>query len=314
MPRHEVQKITVLGTGNMGPGMAMLFAQHGYPVTIWAHSSAGRRKAERDCSVLAGDLERSGAITNDQAAAIARSITVTEDLGSAVSEADWISESIVENLEIKREVIGQVQKSRHTQPIIASNTSTLLPSSIQSNLPSPERVLVAHFWNPAHLVPLVEICGSDVTDPEAVETTATLLKRVGKDPVVMKKEILGFIGNRLMHAMYREALRLIADGIIDAEGIDRVVLSSFGPRFANLGPMEYLDYIGLDHIKRIQGYLYDDLDAAGGVTPEIERLNREGALGVKTGLGLYDWKGKDPDDVRARRDAEFLRRLSGGDA
>jgi 3-hydroxybutyryl-CoA dehydrogenase len=307
-----IRKIAVLGTGNMGPGVATLFAKSGFPVTVWAHSASGRDKALADCETIAQDLSDNGLLTGEERLALAGRIVVTEDLEAAVVNSDFISESIVEDLEAKRRIIGQIQRICSSQPIIASNTSTLLPSSLQEGARDPGSVLVAHFWNPAHLVPLVEVCGGTLASTEVKVATVGLLSKVGKDPVVMEKEILGFIGNRLMHAMYREALSLVHEGIIDAEGIDRVVLSSFGPRFANLGPMEYLDYIGLDHIRRIQGYLYSDLEAAGGTTKEIERLNSKGDLGVKTGAGLYDWSTRNSGDVRRRRDAEFLRRQAEG--
>lgn len=250
-----------------------------------------------------------GLIDKSSADGINAKIRVTESLEEATANADFVCESIIEDLDVKKDVIRQAQTHGKKTAIIASNTSTLLPTSLQEGAIDPGRILVAHFWNPAHLVPLVEVCGGKDTDPKAIEVTEALLRRVGKDPVVMKREILGFIGNRIMHAMYREALSLVSKGIVDADGADRVVLSSFGPRFANLGPLEYFDYIGLDHIKRIQRYLYDDLDAAGGVSEEIDRLYNEGKLGTKTGSGLYDWAGKDADDVRIRRDIEFIRRL-----
>jgi 3-hydroxybutyryl-CoA dehydrogenase len=171
------------------------------------------------------------------------------------------------------------------------------------------RMLVAHFWNPAHLCPLVEVCGNPETTEEVKQATMQLLTAIGNKPVLMKKEILGFIGNRLMHAMNREAISMIQKGIVSAEDIDMAVLNSFGPRFANLGLMEYLDFCGLDLIANIQDYLYDDLEKGGGTMPLVKELVDKGDLGAKSGKGLCEWDGKDPDDVRGRRDQEFMRRL-----
>ncbi len=140
--------------------------------------------------------------------------------------------------------------------------------------------------------PLVEVCGSPATLPEVTQATMAILKKIGNKPVLMRKEILGFLGNRIMHAMNREALALIGAGVCDAEDIDMVVNASFGPRFANLGPMEYLDFSGLDLIKNIQGYLYGDLDNTPGVLPVVDKLVEEGNLGLKTGKGLFDWSTK----------------------
>jgi 3-hydroxybutyryl-CoA dehydrogenase len=194
------------------------------------------------------------------------------------------------------------------ETIIASNTSTLLPTPLSEKMKHKERLLVAHFWNPAHLAPLVEVCGSPATDPEVIETTLAILRKIGNEPVLMRKEILGFIGNRIMHAMNREALALISAGVCEAEDIDRVVNTSFGPRFAHLGPMEYLDFSGLDLIRNIQGYLYGDLDNTPGVLPAIDKLVSEGKLGLKTGKGLFDWSQKE-NNIREKRDKEFIRRL-----
>ena len=308
----RIKNITVLGTGNMGPGLAVLFATHGYLVRVWAHSPAGLGKARSDCDMIVTDLVHHRLLDASQCSALINRISVTDDLESAVGGADFICEAIIEDLEIKRAVYSQVQQLCPRHAIIASNTSTLLPSTLQTAAPDPGKILVSHFWNPAHLVPLVEICGGKQTEREAVDATEALLAGVGKKPVVMRKEILGFIGNRLMHAMYREALSLIEQGIIDAKGIDEVVLSSFGPRFANLGPLEYMDYIGLDLIRRVQVYLYGDLETRGGACPVIEKLTGEGRLGTKTGAGFYDWSEKDIDDVKTRRDAEMIRKLSNG--
>lgn len=309
MTTEDVKNITVLGTGNMGPGIAVLFARGGYDTLVWAHSRAGQDKAREDSIRNVDDLVTNGLLTKDDTTEILDRIKITMDLGEAVETADFISESVVEDLGVKRDLFRRVLEYCKSNAVIVSNTSTLLPSRLQEGLQRPDRILVAHFWNPAQLVPLVEVCGGVQTAEDAVTVTMELLALIEKKPVRMKKEILGFIGNRLMHAMYREALSMIDKGIVDAEGIDQAVLTSFGPRFANLGPMEYLDFLGLDLIERVQHYLYGDLDRNPGVTRVIERLNRENKLGAKTGTGLMDWHEKDRDSVRTRRDAEFFRRL-----
>ena len=164
-----------------------------------------------------------------------------------------------------------------------------------------------HFWNPAYWAPLVEVCGSPYTSKKVIGTIMEILKTLGTEPILIRKEILGFIGNRIMHAMNREALALIGNDVCDPEDVDKVVLSSFGPRFSNLGPMEYLDFVGLDLIKSIQGYLYADLDKTQGVLPVIDKLVTEGNLGIKSGKGLFDWAKKE-NKIRKKRDIEFIRR------
>ena len=309
MKIDNVKNITVLGTGNMGPGIAVLFGWGGYKTRIWAHSNKGQKKAKVDCRRNLDDLVNNGLITKIDSVEAFKRISITMDLEKAVEAADFISEAVVEELEVKRDMYRRALEFCKSETVIASTTSTLLPSRLQDGLRRPDRILVAHFWNPAQLVPLVEVCGGTQTAEDAVTVTMKLLAQIGKKPVLMKKEVLGFICNRLMHAMYREAFSMIDNGIVNAEEIDQAVLASFGPRFANLGPMEYLDFLGLDLVERVQHYLYGDLDRTPGVTKVIDRLTKERKLGAKTGTGLMDWSGKDRDSVRQRRDAEFFRQM-----
>ena len=308
----DIRIVCVLGTGNMGPGISVLFALAGCRVFLWAHSDRGLEKGAADAKRNLEEMAAHGVVDSQAAQAARERIEITTDLARAAGDADFISESVREDLQLKRELYATVEALCPERAIIASNTSTLLPTLLQEGMRRPERLVVAHFWNPAHLVPLVEVCGGAGTSPEAVDATMRLLERAGKTPVRMRKEVLGFLGNRLMHAMYREACALVARGVAEAGDIDRVVLSSFGPRFANLGPMEYLDFVGLDLIKSVQHYLYGDLDRTPGIMPLVERLNAEGALGMKTGRGLFDWKDRTADDIRRRRDMEFYRRMGPG--
>lgn len=312
MSQAEIRTVCVLGTGNMGPGIAVLFALAGHKVFLWAHSTPGIEKAARDATRNLEDMVAHGAVSPEAARRARQSIEITMDLGRAAGGADFFSESILEDLELKRELYAKVEAVCPAQAIISSNTSTLLPSLLQEGMKRPERMVVAHFWNPAHLVPLVEVCGGAASSPEAVDATMALLKRAGKSPVRMRKEVLGFLGNRLMHAMYREACALVESGVAEPGDIDKVVLSSFGPRFANLGPMEYLDFVGLDLIRSVQRYLYADLDGTPGVMPLVEDLASKGVLGMKTGKGLFDWKDRTAEDIRGRRDMEFYRRVAAG--
>lgn len=308
MTLDQIKNVAVLGTGNMGPGIALQFARAGYPVIIWGPSKASVERGVRNFNQNVSDILREGIIESSEAGEIQARVRMSCDLTEAVQSAHFIVEAIVEVLEIKQEMFSTLEEICTSDCIIASNTSTLLPSPLSEKMKHKERLLVAHFWNPAHLAPLVEVCGSPATLPEVVEATLSLLRKIGNKPVLMRKEILGFLGNRIMHAMNREALALISAGVCDAEDIDVVVNASFGPRFANLGPMEYLDFSGLDLIKNIQGYLYGDLDNTSGVLPVVDKLVEEGNLGIKTGKGLFDWSEKE-NRIRENRDREFVRRM-----
>jgi 3-hydroxybutyryl-CoA dehydrogenase len=308
MKTEDIKNVAVLGTGTMGPGIALQFARAGYRVNLWGRSEVSRDRGERNLLLNMDDLLREGILEDDEVNRIRKNTLATADLKEACKDAHLIVEAVPEVLEIKQDLFAQLEGICSDETILASTTSTLLPTPLSEKLNHKDRLVVAHFWNPAYLAPLVEVCGSPDTSPAVIETTMQILKKIGNEPVLMRKEILGFLGNRIMHAMNREALSLISDGVCDPEDIDLVVNTSFGPRFANLGPMEYLDAVGLDLIKNIQGYLYGDLDDTPGVVPVIDRLVQEGNLGMKTGRGLFDWSEK-ADRIRMNRDMEFMRRL-----
>jgi 3-hydroxybutyryl-CoA dehydrogenase len=306
---EDVHKVAVLGTGMMGPGIALQFARAGYGVALWGlgEDDLARGRTGFDCAL--SDLTRGRIVSPAEARAARRRLKLTCDLADAVEDADFVSEAVPETLELKQDVFARLERHARPDAILSSNTSGLMPSRIAERMSTRRRMLVAHFWNPAHLCPLVEVCGNPETTDEVKQATMALLRRIGNRPVLMRVEIPGFIGNRIMHAMNREAISLVQKGVCTAEEIDEAVLASFGPRFANLGIMEYLDFSSLDHIARIQSYLYDDLESAGGTMPLVAELVRRGQLGAKSGGGLCDWSAKTVEDVRLRRDQEFVRRL-----
>ena len=319
MKADDVSCIGVFGTGMMGPGIAFLFAMYGYRTKLWGPTSEEIQSGQAHFNECFEEMKREKLIDSRQASGsppggsppggILENLEPETSFEKAAEQADFVVEAVVEDLEAKQGVFARLEESCRPHAVLASTTSTLFPSQIAAKMINKSRMLVAHFWNPAYLVPLVEVCPHDETEREAVEVTMDLLKKVEREPVLLKSEVLGFIGNRLMHAMNREAISLIQKGIAEPADIDRVVTSSFGPRFAHLGPMEYLDFVGLDLIKKIQGYLYHDLDKDGGIAPIIEEKNRLGELGVKAGQGFFNWSGRDPAELRERRDRELFRRM-----
>lgn len=308
METANVKNVLVLGTGNMGPGIAFLFSRANYNVTIWGPKDTDLKNGIINFKRNIEDMINEGLMDAVQADALQFRIKFSTNLKVAAKDAQFVVEAIPELLGLKQDIFVKLENICSPKTIFASNTSTLLPTALGQKILHKERLLVAHFWNPAHLAPLVEVCGSPYTSKEVIDTTMEILRKIGNEPILIRKEILGFIGNRIMHAMNREALALIGNDVCDPDDIDKVVLSSFGPRFANLGPMEYLDFSGLDLIKNIQGYLYADLDTTKGVLPIIDKLASEGNLGIKAGKGLFDWSKKE-NKIRENRDKEFIRRL-----
>ncbi len=177
---------------------------------------------------------------------------------------------------------------------------------IGPNISKQDRMMVTHFWNPPYLVPLVEIVHHDRLGEEARQVAMEFIKVLGKTPVVLKKDIAGHIGNRLQHALYREALYLIEESVAEPEDIDKVVLNSFGPRFSTIGPMECFDSCGLDLHKKVQSYLYPTLCREEHPQKILLDKIEAGELGEKAGQGLFDWSHKDSEDFRRRRNKRFI--------
>jgi 3-hydroxybutyryl-CoA dehydrogenase len=309
MKLEDIQNVMVAGTGMMGSQIAVVFTRAGYDVTVCGSSDASAQRGDANFKRNLQDLLGQQILSSEDADAVLRRFHSSSDLEAAAKSADFIVEAIQEDLERKQNLFVRLEELSRSETILTSTTSTLSPTLLSKKMRNASRMLVTHFWNPAYLCPLVEVCASKETSQEAIQVTMALLTKIGNKPVLLKKEILGFIGNRLMHAMNREAISMIQKGIVTARDIDEAVLASFGPRFANLGPMEYLDFVGLDLVANIQNYLYDDLEKGGGTMGLLQEKVQKNELGAKSGSGLSDWSKKNPDDVRARRDQEFMRRL-----
>jgi 3-hydroxybutyryl-CoA dehydrogenase len=303
------EKICILGTGSIGPTVAVQFIKANYKTTVWSRSQEGTDKGKRDIEQYMTDLLNYEVISEADVQRALSNVEYTNNLEKAVEAADFISESIIENLEVKQDLFARLESICGNRPVFASNTSAIMPTLLNQKMKDKTNLLVAHFWNPAYLATLVEVCGSDYTSMESIELTMKLLKDIGNEPVHMKKEIPGFICNRIMHAMNREALSLIQKGVLTAEEVDKAIRSSFGPRFANLGLMEFNDFVGLDLVRSVEVNLHPDLDNTPGPMPILDEKIQKNERGYKSGTGFYDWTGKDVSDIRKRRDKVFISNL-----
>lgn len=218
-----------------------------------------------------------------------------------------------------RSTVGSMDASRSAMPvarlrapkaaIFASNTSGLPISRIAEVLENPRRAATTHFWNPAHLMPLVEIVKGERTSDETVARLRSLLDGAGKQTVVVLKDVPGQLGNRLLHALFREAFHIVQEGIASVEDVDLAIKTGPGLRFPAYGLLEHADMIGLDMQLAIDSYLFAELCNLAEAPALLEELVARGDLGARTGRGLYDWSGKDADAVRARRDRFIIDRL-----
>jgi 3-hydroxybutyryl-CoA dehydrogenase len=217
-----------------------------------------------------------------------------------VHGADWVFEAAPEKLPLKQKIFAELEKFVAPATVLASNSSAIPSTEIGRHLAHRERVVGTHFWNPPHLVPLVEVIQNEKTSGEVIRRTMDLLRHAGKVPVHVRRDIPGFVGNRLQHAMKREAIALLAAGVCDAEEIDIVVREGFGARTAVLGPMEQSDLVGLDLALDIAEVLYAHLDRTAGPHPFLRDKVKVGKLGMKTGEGLRKWSAGEADAVRMR--------------
>ena len=286
------RNLAVVGAGLMGHGIAYAFASAGYPVRVFDSSSEALKS-------LPGRLREIADLLGDPPDA-AVSVEICSSLSGAAAAASFIVEAAVENLEVKQGIVSELESAVAPDVIIASNTSALPIARIASKASNPERVVGAHFWNPPHLVKLVEVVQAEKTSTDAVMRTISLITSAGYRAVHVKKDIPGFIGNRLQHALKREAIALVADGVCDAETVDNVVKLGFGSRLGVLGPLEQSDLVGLNLTRAIHETLMPDLDRADRPHPLLERLVAEGKLGMATGEGFFKWTPESAEAVRKR--------------
>lgn len=236
-------------------------------------------------------------------------VEATDDLEEALGDVGVVVEAVAEELPDKKSVFRKVESLIDKPPLLASTTSGLDPDAISQDLENADRFVVMHFWNPAHLVPLVEVLGSSRTAAPIVDEACRLVRSLGKHPVRLNSFVPGFLGVRLQQSVVREAVHLLETGVASAEDIDAATRLSFGARFPVIGPLETTDLGGLDVILSIHEYLLSDLDSSKRPQALIRRLVGEGSLGVKSGRGFYDWTTKDAADLAHRRDEELIARV-----
>jgi 3-hydroxybutyryl-CoA dehydrogenase len=291
------EKVGVIGAGLMGHGIAYRFGVAGHPVGIYEPAAELRASLRQRLSDIAELL-------GDDAAGL-DNIAVHDQLAPAVKDATLVIEAAPEKLPLKQQIFAGLEAIVASDTILASNSSAIPSTQIGLHLKHRERVVGTHFWNPPHLVALVEVIQTEKTGDAVVKRTMELLRGAGLKPVHVRKDIPGFIGNRLQHALKREAIALVADGVCDAETLDDVVKNGFGARMAVLGPLEQSDLVGLDLTLDIHETLIQHLDRSAGPNPFLREKVAQGKLGMKTGEGFRRWTPQQAEEVR-RRLSQFL--------
>ena len=285
-------RIAVVGAGLMGHGIAQVFALAGHGVTIY------------DAIVASLDTVKTRILTNlkdlgDDQKAVER-VTPVSDLAQAVRDADYVVEAVLEDLPLKQKLFAEIESYVRPDTILASNTSVIPITRIMEGLKQRERALGTHWWNPPYLVPLVEVIETQWTSRPAIDFTMKLHAAAGKKPAHVKKDVPGFIGNRLQHALWREAVALVEHGICDAETVDTVIKSAFGRRLAVLGPLENADMVGTDLTLAIHRTVLPDIDSRPRPSPYLEKLVKDQKLGFKSGEGFRKWSPEQQAALRSK--------------
>ncbi|WP_227762109.1 3-hydroxyacyl-CoA dehydrogenase family protein [Zhaonella formicivorans] len=305
MKLDSVNHIAIIGTGMIGASLAVLFTGNGYKTTMLAINEAEAASGQARYDTYYQDLINQKLVTPKQAQACAKLLHFTQDYMD-IKDADFIFECVFERIDVKHSVYREIEKHCKQYQAIASSTSAISAEDLAAGLDDKEKLMVAHPYNPPHLVPCVEVVKSQYTSEAAVQFAVDVLRSVGREPVVLKKGAPGFIGNRLQHALYREAVYMVEQGIATPEDIDKTIMSSFGPRYASIGLFEHFDYAGLDLIANIEDYLFPTLCNATQTQDIIREHIAAGKLGFKTGKGMYDWSKKDLDEFRKRAGKPYL--------
>jgi 3-hydroxybutyryl-CoA dehydrogenase len=299
--------VAVVGNGIIGHGVAQVFALAGKRVHMIGRSAPSLSRAKARIGEGVALFREHGLISESEADAALVRVETSTDLQDA-GGAQLVVEAVPEDMALKREIFGRLD-TICPPPAVLASSSGHPASELAPGLRHPERVIAAHFWYPPQLLPLVEVCGGPQTAPEVVAWTCEALRGAGKEPVVIDREVPGFIGNRIQFAALREAWSLWAAGVASAEAIDAVVRNSIGRRLGVTGPIESADLGGLETMYNFARFLQPTLDASPEPPAVIGDLVRQGRKAIGQGGGIYDWKKRDPEALLAARRAELIRWL-----
>jgi 3-hydroxybutyryl-CoA dehydrogenase len=307
---RQYRTAAVIGTGMMGPGIAATLALGGVKATILSRTAESAQKGLAAAVSLIDLLERNELASPSKAALARGNLSASGQFAESISGVDLVIESAPENLSFKQDLFEKMDALAPPSTVLTSNTSGLSITAIAERCVYPERVVTTHFWNPPHLMPLVEIVRGKKTEDDVVTSLRELLTVCGKVPVVVKKDTPGQLGNRLQQALVREAVNIVEQGIADVEDVDLAAKAGFGLRLPVYGIFEHQDAVGLDMCLTVADYVSQDLYNEPRAPEYMRNLVRDGHLGAKTGKGFYDWSKKDINAVKARRDQfilDFLR-------
>jgi 3-hydroxybutyryl-CoA dehydrogenase len=304
-----MEKLSVIGAGTMGHSIALNAAWMNQSVRLYGMDDLDIDRAWSGITTKVNVLVMNDVLSSEEGKNILSNITITSKLEEALDGTTFVIEAIPEDLGLKQKFYQKLDSICSSNVILASNTSGLSPTEIAKLTQYPERVLVTHFWNPAHLIPLVEVVKGQHTSIEAIDRAMKFLRNIKKKPILVKKDIPGFVGNRLQYALFREAQFLLEEGVASMEDIDDAVTYSIGRRLPITGPFMTADLGGLDVFHAISNYLFEDLSTANKSMKSMANLVKEKNYGVKTGKGFYQWDDNFIETIAKHREEFLIERL-----
>ncbi|MEW5421697.1 5-formyl-3-hydroxy-2-methylpyridine 4-carboxylate 5-dehydrogenase [Amorphus sp. 3PC139-8] len=288
-----MKQVALVGLGTMGPGIAARLARGGLQVVATDRSGEAVERAKAALPIARTALDRLGVLAPEGGDA---EIIFAPSLAECVEGADLVIENVPENAEIKASVYAEIDPLIGPDVIVATDTSGIPISKLQEHISKPGRFVGMHWSNPPHIIPMIEVIAGEKTAPETVSSVRELIRSLGLLPVVVKKDVPGFVENRVLYALLREVVDLVERGVIDPEDADTCVSWGIGYKIAVIGPMALLDMAGLDIYRSVSSFLNEDLCNRSDVAALVDEKTAQGRLGLKTGGGVYDY---DPEEIPA---------------
>lgn len=300
-----MEKIAVYGSGTIGSCQATLIIGHGLPCVVIGHSDRGLERCRKAIEQNWDDLIAEGLATEKNKHAAMALLTITND-PSALADRTFVFEAVAEGTEQKQAVYQAIERHAAPGAVIASCTSSIDAEVLAKLTSRPEQLLIAHPFQPVHMLPLVEVVRHERTSGETLSRTMALLETLHRQVVVLNRSVPGFLVNRFAQALFRESIYLIEQGVTTAADIDKAVKYAMGMRYASIGLLEYFDAVGYDLESTIAKNVYPDLCDAKEIQSLVESGLASGKTGQAAGEGLYDWSQKDADDFRRRKQSPYF--------
>ena len=306
MTVENIRNVVILGAGTMGPGIAATFARHGYATTLSDVDAKQIAKAGASVDFVFYTLRAGGFATDADVDEARARLTVAGDASDAIAAADFVLENAPERLELKRSIFASLSEKTRDDTILASDTSGIPISALQEGLPSPGRIVGMHWSNPPHLIPVIEIVQGAHTSSATMDTTKAVVESLRMLPAIVDRDVPGFVENRILYAIMREALYLLDERVASAEAIDTIVRWGIGYKLGVVGPLRLLDMAGLDIYTSVASYLNKDLCNGSGISSTVTAKVSDGKLGIKTQAGLFDYTREEVGRLARERGRLFV--------